>query len=153
MKYTGIFGVEFNNAIFGFVEKENLTDIEKKEMIQSAHAAVLHWQKFSKSTIANSQRGYYMLAKAYVKAREKENALKYANLCFEITTKNEDKLLDWDLAYAYEMKARTAAMNNDKETFKKFYKMAKEQEVIIKDPEDLKYFSLDFKDGDWFRFA
>jgi hypothetical protein len=95
-------------------------------MIQTAHAAVLHWQKFSKSTIANSQRGYYMLAKAYVKAREKENALKYANLCFEITTKNEDKLLDWDLAYAYEMKARTAAMNNDKETFKKFYKMAKE---------------------------
>ena len=147
------FGVEFNNAIFGFVEKENLSELEKEEMLQTAHAAVLHWQKFSKSTIANSQRGYYMVAKAFVKAGEKENALKYANLCFEITSKNENKLFDWDFAYAYEMKARTAAMNNDKETFEKFYKMAKEQEAIIKNPEDLKYFSLDFKGGDWFNFA
>lgn len=147
------FGVEFNNAIFGFAEKENLTDSEKEEMIQTAHAAVLHWQKFSKSTIANSQRGYYMLAKAYVKAEEKENALKYTNLCYDITTKNEDQLFDWDLAYAYEMKARVAAMHNDKETFEQFYKMAQEQEAKIKDPGDLKYFSMDFKGGNWFNFV
>lgn len=147
------FGVEFNNAIFGFAEKEHLSEEEKEEMIQTAHAAVLHWQKFSNATIANSQRGYYMVAKAYVKAGEKENALKYANLCFEITSKNGDELQDWDFAYAYEMKARTAAMNNDKETFEKFYTKAKEQEAKIKDPGDLKYFSQDFKGGNWFNFA
>lgn len=147
------FGVEYNNAIFGLADKESLSAVEKEEMIQTAHAAVLHWQKFSGSTIANSQRGYYMVAKAYVKAGEKENALKYANLCFEITNKNEEKLFDWDLAYAYEIKARTAAMNNNKETFNKFYTMAKEQEAKIKDPADLKYFAMDFKGGNWFNFV
>ena len=146
------FGIEFNNAIFGFADKKSLTDLEKEEMIQTAHSAVLHWQKFSKSTIANSQRGYYMVAKAYVKAGEKENALKYAKLCYKITQENKSELLDWDFAYAYEIMARTAAMNNDKTNFEKFYKKTKGQELKIKDPEDLKYFSMDFEGGDWFGF-
>lgn len=144
------FAIEFNNAIFGLAEKPTLTALEKEEIIQKAHSAVLHWQKFSKSTIANSQRGYYMVAKAYVAVGETENALKYSKLCYDITCKNEDKLFDWDLAYAFEIMARTFAMNNDTKNFKKFYKKAQQQELKIKDQGDLKYFSSDFKSGNWF---
>ena len=146
------FGVSFNNAIFKMVENTNMTEVEKEEVIQTAHAAVLHWQKFSKSTIANSQRGYYMLAKAYIAVGEKENALKYANICFSITQKNENELFDWDLAYAYEIKARVAAMINNKLDFEKFNLLTKKQEAKIKNPEDLKYFSIDFNGGNWFGY-
>jgi len=146
------FGIEFNNTVFKLAEKETLSTLEKEEIIQTAHASVLHWQKFPKSTIANSQRGYYMVAKAYVVVGEKENALKYAKLCYEITQENSNELFDWDLAYSYEMMARTAAMNNDKASFDLFYKKTKEQELRIKDKGDLKYFSADFAGGNWFNF-
>ena len=146
------FGIEFNNAIWGLAEKESLTDLEKEQIIQTAHASVLHWQNFSKATIAKSQRGYYMVAKVYVKVGEVENALKYAKLCNQITENNEKELLDFDLAYSYEMMARTAAMNGDKINYEKFYKKTQEQEAKIKDPGDLKYFSADFKGGNWYGF-
>lgn len=147
------FGIEFNNTVFKLAEKETLSTQEKEEIIQTAHASVLHWQKFSKSTIANSQRGYYMVAKAYVAVGENENALKYAKICYELTQKYSKELYDWDLAYSYEMMARTAAMNNDKANFDLFYKKAKEQELKIKDKGDLKYFSTDFAGGKWFGFV
>lgn len=146
------FGVEFNNAIFTLAEKKELSALEKEEIIQTSHAAVLHWQKFSKSSMVNSQRGYYMLAKAYVVAGEKENALKYAKLCFKITKEFSEELLDFDFGYAYEMMARTSAMNNNKEDFDNFYKKMKNQEAQIKDPKDLEYFLIDVNGGNWFGF-
>lgn len=152
-KFHRYFGVEFNNAIYPLSEKENLTDVEKEKMIQTAHAAIIHWQSFSKSTIANTIRGYYTLTKAYIAVGEITNALKYANLNLKLTFENEDKLCDWDIAYVYEITARVYAMDNNKADFDKYYALAKKQESIIKDPEDLKYFSMDFNGGNWFGFA
>lgn len=144
------FAVEFNNKIFALAEKESLTETDKERIIQLGHAALLHWQKFSGAKIVNTQRGLYMIAKAYVAAGEKENAIKYARMCFKTTFENESEMADFDIGYAYEMMARTAAMNNDKANFDKYYKLALTQKDKIKKEEDLKYYVQDLEGGNWF---
>lgn len=144
------FAVEFNNTIFGLAEKESLTEEEKERIIQLGHAALLHWQKFSSSKIVNTQRGFYMIAKAYVVAGEKENALKYAKMCFKTTFENESEMADFDIGYAYEMMARTAAMNSNRTEFEKYYKLALAQKENISKEGDLKYYVLDLEGGNWF---
>ena len=147
------FAVEFNNAIFGLAEKETLTDEEKQNIIQLGHAALLHWQKFSGAKIVNTQRGLYMIAKAYVAAGEKEHALKYANLCYKITFENESEMADFDFGYAYEMKARTAAMLGNKADFESYYAKALAQKANITQEGDLKYYAQDLEGGNWFGMA
>jgi len=144
------FGVEFNNAIFGLAEKESLTAQEKEKIIQLAHAALLHWQNFSGTKIVNTQRGLYMIAKAYVAAGEKINALKYAELCFKTTFENESEMADFDIGYAYEMMGRTAAMNGKKADFEKYHKLAVAQLENIEKEGDLKYYKMDLEGGNWF---
>jgi len=144
------FGVEFNNAIFALAEKETLTEEEKERIIQLGHAALLHWQKFSGTKIVNTQRGLYMIAKAYVAAGEKENALKYAKICFKTTFENESEMADFDIGYAYEMMARTAAMCGDKANFETYYAKALAQKENIKLEGDLKYYAHDLEGGNWF---
>lgn len=150
-KFHRYFGVEFNNAIYKLTAKKDFTEIEKEEIISTAHAAVLHWQKFSDSTMANSVRGYYTVSKAYIVVDEKENALKYANLCLKLAQENKEVLADWDFAYAYEIMARASAMNNNKTDFEKYILKAKNHE--IKDPEDLKYVKIERDSGNWFGFT
>lgn len=146
------FGVTFNNAIFELAEKEALTEEEKEYIIQLGHASLLHWQNYSETKIVNKQRGQYMIAKAYVAAGEKENALKYAKMCFKTTFENEVEMQDFDIGYAYEMMARTAAMHANKADFEKYHEQATAQMQLISDEGDLKYYKLDLEGGNWFGF-
>ena len=93
------FGVEFNNTAFDYFDKENRTPEETDDMIGYAHSSLHHWKLFSGGTIANVQRGEYMVAKAYALAGKKEEALSHAKKCLELTEKHPEEMKDFDFAF------------------------------------------------------
>lgn len=149
-KTLHLLAVDFNSSIWKLLAKKTLDANEKERVIQLAHASLLHWQLCSKGKIVNTQRGYYMIAKAYIATGEKENALKYAQLCYDCTFANENQMQDFDIGYAYEIIARAAAMNGQKELFTENYAKAKAQINVIENEGDVKYFKADVEGGNWF---
>lgn len=143
------FGVEFNNAIFPLLEKDNRTKEEDLHMLDLAHAAMLHWQNNLKYSIVNKQRALYMLACAYTFTKHKELALMYANLCFETTEQNLSEMQDFDISYAHLALARALALNNNpkaKETKEKALELGNN----LAQKGDKKYFLADMQVGPWF---
>ena len=144
------FGVEFNNKIFQFAEKGCLSENEKEEIVALAHASFLHWLNFSGHQKVNTQRALYMLAKAYIVVEHKLKAKEYALKCYEFTQSFSTEMKDFDCAYADEIMARSAALNNDKINFEIHYKKVKESFVNIQNEGDLKWLKKDFESGNWF---
>ena len=147
------FGVEFNNRVFALGDKEQLTKEEALEIVNTAHASLLHWQKYSKYEKVNTQRGLYMITKAYVKVKNLDNAMHFGLLCIDFTREYKGEMQDFDLFYAKEIMARVYALKGDKTTFQRYYTAAKERLSEIKNPEDLKWAKKDFESGDWFGMA
>lgn len=145
-----LFGATFNNRIFPLVEQESLNEDEKEELIACAHAAYLHWVNFSGCKNVNKQRALYMLAKAYTRVEHKELSKHYAHKCFQFTQDFKSEMQDFDLAYAEEIMARSAALQGDKQLFEKHYQNTLAAEKQIKNKEDLKWFSQDFNGGNWY---
>lgn len=143
------FGVEFNNAIFPLLEKENRTKEEDLRLLNLAHAAMLHWQNNPKHTIVNMQRAQYMLACAYTFTQHKDMALMYARLCFETTQNNLSEMQDFDVAYAHLALARALALNGDNRA-KEVKQKALELGNNLSNEGDKKYFLADIKIGPWF---
>lgn len=96
-------GVQCNNSIWEMVAAER-TPENDEEMLRCAFASTYHWARAKGRTPVNDQRGNYMLAKAHLLAGLPERALHYADICMGQTVAN--KLVDFDLAYAHEARAR-----------------------------------------------
>ena len=77
-----------------------------------------------------------------------EPAQYHAKVCLELTNKQD--LKDFDLAFAYEVFARSSACAGKKADFEKYHKLAKEAGEAIKDKEDREIFLADFKSGPWY---
>ena len=63
------FAVAYNNRIWQLLENEESTEAEHNEIINLAHASLLHWSKSPKCKKVNLQRGEYMIALAYIHAK------------------------------------------------------------------------------------
>ncbi|MCB0510290.1 MAG: hypothetical protein KDC82_05970 [Bacteroidetes bacterium] len=146
------FGVEFNNAVFALYEVDDLSEAEKLEIVSCAHASLLHWQKFSGHKPANTQRGLYMIAKAYVKVEDKLKALEYAQKCFEFTQANKTELEDFDIAYSHEILARAGALNESKALFQMHYDILIKLVPNIAVAGDREWLEKDLAGGPWFGF-
>ena len=77
-----------------------------------------------------------------------EEYLVYAKACMDITMK--ESLKDFDLAYAYESKARSYAAIGDPEKMKNCFLNAKTSGEKIKGDEDRKLFFNDLYRDPWF---
>lgn len=90
------FAVEFNNRAWDLVEKPERTAAETVEMIQTAHAAAIHWQAVG--TPLNAQRAENLLATAYLKAGQAEPALVHAERSLELGEQNGQSQTTFDRA-------------------------------------------------------
>ncbi|MGB1247847.1 MAG: hypothetical protein ACPG4Z_03115 [Chitinophagales bacterium] len=140
------FGAKYNNEIFALYEKETLTKYERERIIHLGHASLLHWQDFSGHKMVNTQRGLYMIAKAYLKADEKENAMKYAQECHQLTFEQQNEMADFDLAYASEIMMRVNLLLGNENDAKKYKKDLVDYSAKIKNEEDLKWMKKDTED-------
>ncbi|QEE17102.1 hypothetical protein DSAG12_02934 [Promethearchaeum syntrophicum] len=142
------FAKKFNNIVWEILEKQEKSDEDKVQMINSAHASKLHW-KFA-GTLIHEIRGLWMLSRVYSVVKYPDLALNYSKKCLQLCEKNN--ILDFDLAYAYEACARAAACDENKADFVKYLKLAKEAASKIKDDEDRKIFESDLIGDPWFGF-
>ncbi|MFB9841389.1 hypothetical protein [Mucilaginibacter ginsenosidivorans] len=141
------FAVAFNNKIWKLFEKKESTEDEQEEIINLAHASLLHWSNSPGCKKANLQRGEYMISMAYIHAGRKEQALYYAKRCIKITEDRAEENEDFDLAYAYLVIAMALNLNNLKEEAARYLEDAKKLGENIAGEKDKRIFISDLKDA------
>lgn len=79
--------MNFNNMASFLFEKAQLTEVEKKVMIDASHYSRNFWEKAG--TWLQIERAEFYLSRNYRKISEFQNALKHAELCLSICLKEK----------------------------------------------------------------
>ena len=124
-------GIECNNSTWEMVEAERTPDHDE-EMLRRAYASTYHWARAARRTPANEARGAWLLAKVQLLAGQPQLSLRYADRCLELC--NQHGLVDFDLAYAHEARARALKTLGDDIAAGESWELAKS--VPIADAED-----------------
>ncbi|MEP7045940.1 MAG: SRPBCC family protein [Ilumatobacteraceae bacterium] len=123
--------IECNNSAWEMIEAER-TPENDEEMLRRAYASGYHWDRAVRHTPANDARAAWMLAKVQLLVGEPRSSMRYAERCLAICQVNG--LEDFDLAYAYEARARALKALGDDESAGQSWELAKN--VPIADAED-----------------
>jgi DNA-binding transcriptional MerR regulator len=99
------------NETWRLMEQENRSTLDDDRMIHTAHASRYHWGQAPTGTPANLARGEWQISRVYTVLQRAEPALHHARRVLEICEDN--KIGDWDLAFAYEAIARAYAVAGD----------------------------------------
>ncbi|MFW9851081.1 MAG: hypothetical protein ACFFF4_18295 [Candidatus Thorarchaeota archaeon] len=140
---------QYFNQTWDLMEKENRTKEDDDLMIHTAHASRYHWgilvssDKYDEAGPENLERGEWQISRMYTVLKRPEPALHHAQRCLDIC--KENKIGDWDIAFAYEAMARANSIAKNKEETNKFLKLAKEAGEKIKKKEDKDYLLSEIK--------
>jgi hypothetical protein len=135
-------GIECNNAAWEMIEAER-TPEHDEEMLCCAYASSYHWQRAHGRAPANDARAQWLLAKVQLLAGQPQLSLRYADRCMALC--REHGLVDFDLAYAYEVRARALkVLGRDEEATAEW---AAALAVPIADPEDKAILDGDLAEG------
>jgi len=141
-------GIEMNMQTWNLLGEKDRTEQDDTRMLNFAKASLYHWKKSPKFEPVNGQRGEWMISHVYAILGRGKEALESAQKTMRLTKQHNFK--DFDLAYAYESKARAYAAIGESEKMKKCFLNAKDSgEKIIRD-EDRKLFFDDLHKGPWF---
>ncbi len=114
-----------------------------EELLRCAYASAYHWQRAAGRSAANEARARYLESKAHLVAGDAEVALRHAEACLAVCV--EHGLVDFDLAYAHEARARAlVAVGRDDEGLAAW---ASALSVEVRDPEDRAILDADFADA------
>lgn len=139
-------GIELNNLVWNYLSKTKRTPDEDNKMINAAHSSLYHWSEVGEPE--NFARSEWLISHVYAILNRPESAIYHAINCMGIT--EENNLIDFDLAYAYEAMARAYAVNEYKKEYDKYIKLAEEAGNKIKEVEDRKIFFSDFQAQPWY---
>jgi len=98
------------NSVWDLLQKENRTVEDDDRMLHMAHASRYHWGQVSDG--AHRSRGEWQCSRVYAVLERPEPAMHHALRSLQICQQNG--IGDWDLAFAYEALARSAAVAGDK---------------------------------------
>jgi uncharacterized protein YndB with AHSA1/START domain len=124
-------GIECNNSTWEMIEAER-TPENDEEMLRRAYASTYHWARAARRVPANEARGAWLLAKVQLLAGQPQLSLRYAERCLELC--KQHGLADFDLAYAYEARARALKALGDDVAAAESWQLAKS--VPIAEAED-----------------
>lgn len=130
------FAVDLFNQTWGLMEKEDRDQTEIDRMINGAHASCYHWSIIGEAV--NLARGEWQISRVYAVLQRSEPCLYHAERCLKITL--EDKLKDFDLAFAYEAMARACHLADNEAETAKYMILAEDAGAQIKDKDDRDYF-------------
>ena len=138
-------GIDLFNFTWTLIEKPDRSVAEIDEMIHAAHASCYHWSKAG--TNANLARGEWQIARVYSVLGRAEPATWHAGRCLAyveaaIAAGEAD---DWDLAGAYEAKARAAAVAGDVTEARSWRDRARTALADIKEPGDRELIEIDIE--------
>jgi uncharacterized protein YndB with AHSA1/START domain len=135
-------GIECNNSTWEMIEAERTPDNDE-EMLRRAYASAYHWARAVRRGPANDARAAWLLAKVQLLVGQPELSLRYADRCMSIC--QEHGLDDFDLAYAYEARARALKALGDDAGAAQSWDVAKS--VPIADPDDQAILDADLAFG------
>jgi uncharacterized protein YndB with AHSA1/START domain len=135
-------GIECNNSTWEMIEAER-TPANDEEMLRRAYGSLYHWQRAARRGPENEARGTWLLAKVQLLVGQPELSLHYADACMAQCV--EHGLVDFDLAYAHEGRARALKrLGRDDEAAGAW---AAALAVPIADPEDQAILDGDLAEG------
>jgi uncharacterized protein YndB with AHSA1/START domain len=97
-------GIDANNSIWELLGQPDRSRADDEELLRRAYAAAYHWSRATGSGPENEARALYMIGRAQLAVGHGELALEYGDEC--LAQCNEFGLVDFDLAYAHELRAR-----------------------------------------------
>jgi tetratricopeptide (TPR) repeat protein len=124
-------GIEANNDAFDLLESDRDPEADEN-LLRTAYAAAYHWQRAGGAKPENEARASYLIGKALLATGQPEAALRAADRTLRICVENG--LSDFDLAYAYEIRARALKAVGRLEDSERDWGRA--NAVPIADPED-----------------
>jgi hypothetical protein len=130
--------VDCFNETWTLMDKKNRTIEEDFRMLHLAHSSCYHWSLCG--TALEISRGEWQISRVNTVLGYGEAALRHAQRCLDLCIDN--KIGDWDLAFAYEALSRAYLTLNDLESMNTFKLKALKASESIKDKEDLD-FTLD----------
>jgi uncharacterized protein YndB with AHSA1/START domain len=135
-----------NNATWELLGAETRTAAENEEMARRAYTAGYHWDRAAGRIPANSARGDWLLSRVWVVQGNGELALQAADRCRDTCV--EHGLVDFDLAYAHEARARALACLGRHDEAAAALLLAKA--VPVADNEDRELVESDLASEPWF---
>jgi tetratricopeptide (TPR) repeat protein len=138
-----------NQRFWDLLETSNRTSTEDEELLLAAYASIYLWKEVG--TAVHTQRGYWLVARAYISLQQADDAISWAEKCLKITEKNPEEMEDFDLAYAQESLARAYALAGMLDQAQRHRAEAERLGEQIEDAEDRKIFWGDFQGGDWYQ--
>lgn len=142
------FAIECNGETWNLLGKPDRTPEEDERMLYAAYASCYHW--LQAGTPMHHQRGEWMLAHVCTDLGLKDEALRHARRCLELTTQYEEMMADFDKAYALMALARAHALAGNREEGSYYLTLADDAGKAIDDDEDKKIFMGDFETSKWF---
>lgn len=139
-------GIAAFNATWELLGAETRTPEDNGEMTRHAYASAYHWDRATGRIPANAARADWLLSRVWVVQRNGELALQAADRC--LTTCVEHGLVDFDLAYAYEARARALACLGRHDEAAVALLLAKA--VPVADNEDRELVESDLAGEPWF---
>lgn len=129
------------NKTWEFFAKERLSEREKIEMIETAHASLYHWLQVGNAT--NFLIGHWQISRAYSLLDMGESALFHAQQSLRICL--EEKIRGFNLGYAYEALCRSFYVLKNHDEAAKYLALSKEQLAFVTEEEDKKYLMDDIQ--------
>lgn len=140
-EYHRKMGVDLFNLVWALLDKKDRTKEEDDKTIHAAHASRFHWGEIGTAT--NLARGEWQISRVYSVLNQSQAAAYHGKRSLEIC--QENKIGDFDLAFAYEAMARAHALGGDKSQSAKYTKLAEEAAEEIEKKEDRDYFLTELK--------
>lgn len=138
-----------NRETWTLLEREDRGEEDDEQMIHAAHASAFHWRVVGGSEV--STRADWLLSHVYAVLGQSEPASRYACQC--LATCEREGIAGFDLAYAYEAMARSAAADHDSDEARTWRTKAEHAAASIAEPEDRDLFLADLVAEPWFGVA
>lgn len=132
LKTQRAIAVDLFNHVWELMEKTDRSAYETDEMIDAAHASRYFWSLVG--TEVNYARGEWQISRVYALLGRAEPALYHARRTLQLCLDN--KIGDFDLAFAYEAMARSAKVSGNESDCAHYLALAHEASEHIQDEED-----------------
>jgi uncharacterized protein YndB with AHSA1/START domain len=141
--------IEANNSAWELLERSDRTADDDEDLLRRAYAAAHHWARAAGRGPANEARAAWLQSRVWVVTGDGTQALRYAERCAAVCA--EHGLVDFDLAFAHEARARAlACLGRHAEADDA---RAAAASVPIAEDEDRAVFETDLAGGPWFELV
>ena len=129
------------NKTWEFIEKEQLSDEDKENMIATSYSSLWHWKQREDCTEQNLSVAYWQLGKVHCLAGKADTAIEFGWKCLNVS----NSLDAFYKGYAYEVLTNAAILQNDFTEAKKYLSLAVTELEKVADKENKGYLHKDLE--------